>query len=360
MSADKKQDRARIEDAARTVANHDYPHLRAAVQYAQQYTALGSYAFGLLPSDVLMPQYNPARDSQVKNLEDGLDRLEKLIAGMNRVAYRMSATEAANTINLAGVRREPVTRPSPKPLPTKETGSGPLIFRALATGSLLAVTYKAALILKCSFGAFMWYPTGLTLISLGLWASVQPDDDEIGRVRSAWSSVSEELSAVTTVAKLGNGGGALLPRTAWDDARDTFDDWVSRFTTEVHKAETYAADATSALEKTVRDIADINQHMNAYDVATMVSLFALYVAGFYAVYRFPAALAQRVIATSNGIATGISVATLCFQVANYGDHMSRFSQDGRFQKLDIHNGPGAYGLNPVTDTFIDLDVDWLK
>ncbi|GAA5035777.1 hypothetical protein [Actinopolymorpha pittospori] len=111
MSADKKQDRARIEQAASAVATDDYPHLRAALQYAKDYTSLGPNAFGSVPSRILMPRYNPARESQIKNLEDGLDRLAKMIAGMNEVAFRMAVTEKANTIDLTKTPRVPVTKP---------------------------------------------------------------------------------------------------------------------------------------------------------------------------------------------------------------------------------------------------------
>ena len=33
---------------------------------------------------------------------------------------------------------------------------------------------------------------------------------------------------------------------------------------------------------------------------------------------------------------------------------------GKFHKLTIYNDPGQkYGVDPVNDTFVDLDVDWL-
>ena len=64
---DKKQDRAAIEKAAHAVAENDYPHFKAAVEYAKQYTILGENAFGAIPSRFLMPRYNPARTARPKN-----------------------------------------------------------------------------------------------------------------------------------------------------------------------------------------------------------------------------------------------------------------------------------------------------
>lgn len=66
---------------AHTVAEKDYPHFKAAVEYAKQYTTLGENAFGATPSRFLMPRYKPARDSQVHNVDDGLKKLEEAIKG---------------------------------------------------------------------------------------------------------------------------------------------------------------------------------------------------------------------------------------------------------------------------------------
>lgn len=98
MSNDKRQDRAAIERAAQNAANRALPHFQAAVEHAKKYTKLDGSAFGIVPSIALKPPYEQARISQVKNLEDGLEKLKAMINGLAAVAYNMYSAEARNTI----------------------------------------------------------------------------------------------------------------------------------------------------------------------------------------------------------------------------------------------------------------------
>jgi hypothetical protein len=361
VSADKKQDRAQIEKAARAVADKDYPHLRAALQYAKDYTSLGSNAFGSVPSRILMPRYNPARQSQIQNLEDGLDRLAKMIAGMNEVAFRMAVTEQANTIDLTKIPQVPVTRPD---APSDVINGWSVLPRF--TWSLfghLRMMWKASALLKCSFAPLMVVPFAGAMLSLSMWVTVQPDDEEIGKARSAWFSVADELDSIGTLKTFtGEGGGALLPKTAWDDdAREAFDVWVTSFSTEVDNASTAAYNAMAALEQTLGSVKDLHDAMRAFDAVTTGGLIVLWIAGLYPLYRAPAAVAQNALATINVLATGLTVGSLCMALLDYGYTMGEVSENGRFEKLNIDNDPGKkYGADPVNDTFVDLDIDWLK
>ncbi|GAA5037926.1 hypothetical protein [Actinopolymorpha pittospori] len=199
LSGDKKQDRAQIEQAARKIAGRDYPRFKAAVQYAKEYTTLGSHAFGYAASALLASQYRLARDSQVQNLEDGLRRLEELIAGMTEVAYRMSVTEAANTIDLTKVRQVRVGRPVASVTEPAPTGGFGL--RAMGTALHLLPTWQVPAALKSSFGRLMISgPTFTTMASVSLWLGVLPDDQEISEVQSAWHSVATELEMVVVLS----------------------------------------------------------------------------------------------------------------------------------------------------------------
>ena len=360
MSADKKQDRARIEQAASAVANDDYPHLRAALQYARDYTSLGSNAFGSVPSRVLMPRYNPARESQIKNLEDGLDRLAKMIAGMNEVAFRMAVTEQANMIDLTKAPWVPVTRPD---APSDVINGASVLPRFTWSRAYLWSMWRRSALLKCSFAPLMYVPAAGAALSLAMWVTVQPDDEEIGRARSAWFSVAEELDSISTLKTFtGEGGGALLPKTVWDDdARGAFDVWVTNFGTEVDNASTAAYNAMAAMEQTLESVKELHDTMRIYDYVTVGELVLLLLAGMFPPYRAAAAVAQTALARINALATGLTVGSLCLELIAYGFRMDEISENGRFEKLNIDNDPAKkYGADPVNDTFVDLDIDWLK
>ena len=107
----KKKYRARIENAATDVANKDYPHFKAAVQHATEYTALGPYTFGMAPSTVLLPRYVAAHNTQVQNLEDGLQKFEEAIRGLAEVAGRSgTTTHVMHSMNGCATSRRKLVR----------------------------------------------------------------------------------------------------------------------------------------------------------------------------------------------------------------------------------------------------------
>ena len=360
MSRDKKQDRARIEQAARAVADRDYPHFLAAVQYAQDFTTLSPFAFGTAPSGALLPRYEPARDTQVKNLHDGLDRLEKMIAGMTEVAYRMSVTEAASTIDLNRSPKVLVT----KPTAPKATSGGFGALRVATTIGYLYSNWRLCSALKSSFGVFMpGLIGGGALTSLFMWATVVPDDDQIGTVKSAWQLVQSELNSLTGIHLLNSTGeGALLPRSAWDDdSRAAFDRWVRSFQAELDEAVAAARDGHDALDDALNAIHELHDLMRECDVATLVALLALMVASYVPFLTMQARAAQQAIVIINALATACAVLMVVVTVSMYGSMMGLVSDGSRFHELQIDNAPDRkYGDQPVRDTFVDLDIDWLK
>ncbi|GAA5035782.1 hypothetical protein [Actinopolymorpha pittospori] len=201
------------------------------------------------------------------------------------------------------------------------------------------------------------------MLSLAMWVTVQPDDEEIGRAKSAWFSVADELDSISTLKTFtGEGGGALLPKTAWDDdAREAFDVWVANFETEVDNASTAAYNAMAALEQTLESVKDLQHAMRTQDYITVGGLAVLWVAGLFPLYRAPAAVAQTVLTRINALAAGLTVGSLCLELIAYGSKMGEVSENGRFEKLNVDNDPAKkYGADPVNDTFVDLDIDWLK
>lgn len=360
MSGDKKQDRARIEQAARALADQDYPHFRAAVQYAKDFTSLGPNAFGIVPSGALLPRYGPARETQVKNLQDGLDRLEKMITGMTEVAYRMSVTEAANTIDLNKTQKIPVSKPS---APIARSG-GFIPTRLALTGTYLYGMWRLSAALKSSFGPLSSGPVAAgALASLFLWATVMPDDDEIGTAKAAWQRVHSELDSINGVFHLGSASDAsLLPSSAWDDdAREAFDRWVKNFQAELDKAAAAARDGHDALDDTLGAIHELHHVMRECDAVTMVTLMALLAISFVPFLALQARAAQQAITILNAIATACTVFTIVTAVAGYGSMMGLVSDGSRFHELQLDNAPDReYGDQPVRDTFVDLDIDWLE
>ncbi|GAA5019959.1 hypothetical protein [Actinopolymorpha pittospori] len=360
VSGDKKQDRAQIEQAARAVADRDYPHFRAAVQYAQDFTTLDQFAFGTAPSGALLPRYGPARDTQVKNLHDGLDRLEKMIAGMTEVAYRMSVTEAANTIDLNSSPKVLVT----KPTAPKATSGGFGALRLGATIGFLYSNWRLCSALKSSFGVLMPGLIGAGAVtSLLMWATVVPDDNQIGTVKSAWQMVQSELNSLTGIHLLDSTGeGALLPRSAWDDdAREAFDRWVRSFQVELDEAVAAARDGHDALDDALDAIHELHDLMRECDIATLVALLTLMAASYVPFLTLQARAAQQAITIINALATACTVVIMVAEISSYGSMMGLVSDGSRFHELQIDNAPDReYGDQPVRDTFVDLDIDWLK
>ena len=152
----------------------------------------------------------------------------------------MSATEAANTIDLTKVRQIKIRKPPEVDL-DKVPAYMPLV-RLGTTALHLTSNWIASTFLKSSFGGFMLVPA-TTVVSLGMWLSIQPDDDEIGTVP--------------------------LPRSVWDDdARNAFDTWALKFQTEVTQAADEARGATRTLDDTLLAIQEIQRPMVGYDEFT--------------------------------------------------------------------------------------------
>ena len=195
-----------------------------------------------------------------------------------------------------------------------------------------------------------------------MWATVQPDDDEIGTVMSGWLTVAEELGQVGSLGRMGSKDNASLPRSVWDDyARDAFDRWAGNFQTEVAQAVAEARGATRALDEALSAIEEIQKVMVGFDSVTAGLLLALFFMGMVPVLRAQAAVAQQVIALSNSLATCFSVGAIVGQAAMYGYKMRQLSGAGAFHKLQINYDPNqSYGTDEVNDTFTDLDIDWLK
>ncbi|GAA5019953.1 hypothetical protein [Actinopolymorpha pittospori] len=357
---DKKQDRTAIEKAAQTVAENDYPHFKAAVEYARQYTTLGPNALGLVSSSERLREYAPARDSQIRNLGDGLKKLEEAIKGLSTVAYRMAVTEVANTIDLTKVPKLTISKPSKVHVDKSPSAPG---VHLVAASLQLTASWSAATFLKCYFSRLMLFGSMATVtVSLSMWATVQPDDDEIGTVMSGWLRVAEQLDQVGSLGRMDSKDNASLPRSVWDDdARDAFDRWAGNFQIEVAQAADEARGATRALDDALSAIEEIQKAMVGFDSVTAGFLLALFLIGMVPVFRAQAAVAQQVIALSNSLATCFSVGTIVGQAATYGYKMRQLSGAGAFHKLRIDNDPNqSYGTDEVNDTFTDLDVDWLR
>ena len=212
--------------------------------------------FGAIPSRFLTPRDHPARDSQVHNLDNGLMKPEEAIKGLSTVAFRMSTTKAADTID-------------------------------------------ASTFLESSFGSLMLVPTATTIVSLGMWLSIQPDDDEIGTVMSGWSTVADEIGHVSALARMTSDGDPL-PRSVWDDnARNAFDTWALNIRTEVAQAADEARGAIRTLDDTLLAVQEIQRIMVRYDEFTAVALATLAGAGMTPVFAGQARIAQQFIATFN-------------------------------------------------------------
>ncbi|GAA5018990.1 hypothetical protein [Actinopolymorpha pittospori] len=219
----------------------------------------------------------------------------------------MAATEAANTIDLSKVQQIEIKKRSEVHL-AKVPDHMPLV-RMGTTALHLTSIWIASMFLKSSFGNLMLVPTAATLSSLGMWLSIQPDEDEIGAVMAGWLTVTDELDHVSALGRMGSDGDPL-PRTVWDDdARNAFDTWASNFQNEVAQA---------------------------------------------------ARISRQFIATFNTFATSLSVTAVAFQAIDYGTKMHQLSGRGAFHELQINNDPNQpYGTDYVNDTFTGLDIDRL-
>ena len=254
----KKQDRARIGKAATDVANKDYPHFKAAVQYTTEYTALGVHAFGMASSTALLPRYTAARDTQVQNLEDGLQKFEEAIRGLLEVAYRMSATEAAaSTIDFAnpaqvwqtkvrtpsGLHDEGFRTNAPLLRVTEASTTGPDVARLDAPEVHLQPLHARPRVHHFGF------PQHVVQRQAGR-SRHQPCHGGLAGGFGRTHLVGLNLMA--------SDAGGPLPRSVRDDdARDAFDQWVTNFQDEVWQASKEAVDAANALGGTLEDIHEI-------------------------------------------------------------------------------------------------------
>jgi hypothetical protein len=182
--------------------------------------------------------------------------------------------------------------------------------------------------------------------------------------KAAWQQVHSELDSVNGVFHLGSAGddASLLPRSAWDDdAREAFDRWVKNFQAELDKAAAAARDGHDALDDALGAIHELHSIMRECDAVTLVTLMALLAISFVPFLALQARAAQQAITVINAIATACTVFTIVTTVAGYGSMMGRVSDGSRFHELEINNDPNRkYGDQPVRDTFVDLDIDWLK
>ena len=250
----------KIDEAAKNVVSEPLAYMDLAKQYVDKACDLHFLAFGVIGSAILGSAYHQSWQDQKDNLQGGVDKIKELGKGLSYVAANYRNAESAN---------DPVGRKVDVSYTEPKGGDNSASFTEgaiLAAGLELLPTYIGVATALGASSALAPTAIGATVA----WALFTPDDDAVHKAIGGWGATSTQLGAVGL-------DDALKPLDeGWTegDALQAFNNWKTRFLTEIEQAKGAADKNKEALEKVLEAIEQVQTDFFIFAALSLAAIIA--------------------------------------------------------------------------------------
>lgn len=336
--------RDKIEASAQATADHAGPRVNAALEYVEKYTELPFHAFGVLPGVLVSGTYNEARTSQHQNLKDGKEKLRQLVEGMAQVAYTYWNVEAVSSLDSNG--REKIETQKPE---SGQKLAGSIIDGTGATAA--AITIVGTVVLRPHWAFCLATKNAsarlcpLAVLSIVVWALLEPDEESVGTAKGAWAAAAEQLKNIGELETV-----MSLSSEAWgmdNPSRAQFNTWLASFQVELTDAKDAAAAQIVAIDGVIAAIRGIQIGMLVTDIACLVAMIAFKIMELFPLTKIVGIIGQLGVSITNAIATKVVAAAVIGWIGSWAANSHTIANAAKFKKMSVE--PGG-----KESTFIDL------